>query len=59
MNTIEVSRDDLEKVFAEGDAHGVREVWLTDRRNHAGQPISFRSDEKWYVQQLHKDLFKL
>ena len=42
MNTIEeVSRDDLEKVFAEGDAHGVgdkvREVWLTDQRNQADQ----------------------
>jgi len=42
MNKIEeVSRDDLEKVFAEGDEHGVgdkiREVWLTDHRKQADQ----------------------
>ena len=37
----EVSKDDLEKLFAEGDIHGVgdkvREVWCTDRRHQLEQ----------------------
>lgn len=42
----EVGEDELEKVFAEGDAHGVgdkiREVWLTDRRQQLEQ---FNADQ--------------
>jgi len=42
VNAIEeVSKEDLEKVFAEGDMHGVgdkvREIWLTDRRQQLEQ----------------------
>ena len=37
----EVSKDDLEKLFAEGDIYGVgdkvREVWCTDRRHQLEQ----------------------
>ena len=37
----EVSKDCLEKIFAEGDAHGVgnkiREIWVTDRREQLEQ----------------------
>ena len=37
----EVDKDELEKVFADGDAHGVvaqiREVWITDRRQQLDQ----------------------
>ena len=37
----EVGKDDLEKVFAEGDAHGIgaqiREVWVTDKRQQMDQ----------------------
>ena len=37
----ESSKDDLEKVFADGDIHGVgdkvREVWFTDRRHQLEQ----------------------
>ena len=37
----EVGKDELEKVFAEGDAHGVgtqiREIWKTDRREQLEQ----------------------
>lgn len=37
----EISKDELEKVFAEGDAHGVgtqiREIWTTDRREQLDQ----------------------
>ena len=37
----EVGKDELEKVFAEGDAHGVgaqiREIWATDRREQFSQ----------------------
>ena len=37
----EISKDELEKVFAEGDAHGggtqIREIWTTDRREQLDQ----------------------
>ena len=37
----EVSKDYSEKIFAEGDAHGVgnkiREIWVTDRREQLEQ----------------------
>ena len=37
----EVGKDDLEKLFAEGDIHGVgdkvREVWYMDRRHQLEQ----------------------
>ena len=42
----EVGKDELEKVFAEGDAHGVgtqiREIWMTDRRQQLEQ---FKTDQ--------------
>ena len=42
----EVGKNDLEKAFAEGDAHGVgaqiREVWVTDRRQQTDQ---FKADQ--------------
>jgi len=42
----EVGKDELEKVFAEGEAHGVgaqiREVWVTDRRQQMDQ---FKADQ--------------
>ena len=42
----EVSKDELEKLFANGDAHGVgaqiREVWVTDRRQQLDQ---FKADQ--------------
>ena len=42
----EVGKDELEKVFADGDAHGVgaqiREVWVTDRRQQLDQ---FKADQ--------------
>ena len=42
----EVGKDDLEKVFAEGDAHGVgaqiREVWVTDKKQLMDQ---FKADQ--------------
>jgi len=42
----EVSKDDLEKAFCEGDIHGVgdkvREIWVTDRRHQLQQ---FREDQ--------------
>lgn len=42
----EVGKDELEKVFADGDAHGVgaqiREVWMTDRRQQLDQ---FKADQ--------------
>jgi len=43
----EKSRDELEKIFAEGDTHGVgtqvREVWITDKRQQLDQ---FRADQQ-------------
>ena len=37
----EIRKDELEKVFAEGDVHGVgvqiHEIWKTDRREQLGQ----------------------
>ena len=42
----EVGKDDIEKVFAEGDSHGVgkeiREVWMTDKRQQLNQ---FKADQ--------------
>ena len=42
----EVGKNDLDKVFAEGDSHGVgdkiREVWLTDKRQQSKQ---FHTDQ--------------
>jgi len=42
----EVGKDELEKVFSEGDAHGVgtqiRDVWVTDRRQQLDQ---FKADQ--------------
>ena len=42
----EVGKDELEKVFADGDAHGVgaqiREVWVTERRQQLDQ---FKADQ--------------
>jgi len=42
----EVSGNELEKIFTEGDAHGVgkqiREVWTTDRRQQLSQ---FKADQ--------------
>ena len=47
MNKVEeVDKAELEKIFAEGDSHGVgtqiREVWMTDRRQQLAQ---FRADQ--------------
>ena len=40
----EVGQDELEKIFVEGDSHGmgkeVREVWMTDKRQQLNQFIA-------------------
>ena len=55
----EVGKDELEKVFAEGDAHGVgaqiREIWTTDRREQLDQ---FRQDQARNSMFMHFKLFK-
>ena len=46
----EVGKAELEKIFAEGDSHGVgtqvREVWMTDKRQQLSQ---FKADQEKIV----------